>query len=305
MATTSRRARKTTPAPATDAPTTDDTATPEATTATTAPDATDASDATPASEATTEPDATPAPEATSGTDATTAPDATDAPDATTVSEAPVSGAPVGNGSDHLKIAIVAGVLGDHSGGVTAATIVDESGLRAAIVGRVLAAMEAAGAAVRKTPDEAAPGTAELWVRGEADITGVSLIAAPMWCECTCGHRHKVPSPTVGTRRVSTTPTAPGRNADGQATLGKNELRTMVLDFMRAHPGHVFTPTDLSKELGRSSGAIGNACAKLVISGEVLMANEAPAKYTAAPVTPPTDATPAPTGDEATTAPAGK
>lgn len=192
-------------------------------------------------------------------------------------EAPVSGAPSGTSSDHLKIAIVAGVLGDHPDGAPAATIVDESGLRAAIVGRVLTAMEAARAAVRK---DATPDAPEFWVRGEADIAGITLVVAPVWHECTCGHRHKAPSPTISTRRVST---APGHNGNGQATLGKNELRTIVRDFLRAHPDHVFTPTDLSKELGRSSGAIGNACAKLVISGEALLVNEAPAKYAAAPV----------------------
>src|SRR5581483_1667632 len=211
--------------------------------------------------------------------------ATQAPDATTstkrISEAPVSGAPAGNGSDHLKIAMVAGVLGEHPDGDAAATIVDESGLRAAIVGRVLAAMEVAGAAVRK---QATPGSPELWIRGECDIAGITLVVAPVWHECTCGHRHKVPSSTAGARRVATS-AAPGHNADGQAMLGKNELRGMVLAFLRKHPGHVFTPTDISKMLGRSSGAIGNACDKLVISGEALLANEAPAKYTAAPVKP--------------------
>jgi hypothetical protein len=236
-------------------------------------------------------------------DTTAAPAPSDAGTSTdTHPEALVSGAPAGNGADHLKIAMVAGVLAAHPGGVAAATIVDESGLRAAIVGRVLTALEAAGAAERKTPAEATPDAPEVWVRGEADITGITLVVAPMWHECTCGHRHKAPSPTIGARRVTT---APGRNGNGQATLGKNELRTKVRDFMRAHPDHVFTPTDLSKELGRSSGAIGNACAKLVISGETLLVSETPAKYTAAPVIQPANASHVLTGDKATTAPAGE
>lgn len=63
--------------------------------------------------------------------------------------------------------MVAGILRDHPDGVTVAAIADESGLRAAIVGKVLAAREAAGAAVRKPADESVPSGVELWVRGEA------------------------------------------------------------------------------------------------------------------------------------------
>src|SRR6266571_3336805 len=79
------------------------------------------------------------------------------PDETATPAPDETGAPVGSG-DHLKIVMVAGILGDHPDGVTAAGIADESGLRAAIVGRVLAAMETAGAAVRKsaTTDDGEP-----------------------------------------------------------------------------------------------------------------------------------------------------
>src|SRR6266545_5084737 len=164
MATTSRRTRKTT-APATPADTEPTAAAPTATTdpaATTDPTTTEATGDTPAN----------AP--VSG-----------AP----VSGAPVSGAPVGSG-DHLKIVMVAGILGDHPDGVSASAIVDESGLRAAIVGRVLAAMETAGAAVRKPPtestDESDPPGVELWVRGDADLTTVDLSAAAVRVVCpTC------------------------------------------------------------------------------------------------------------------------
>src|SRR6266498_4139025 len=146
----------------------------------------------PAAPADTEPTTTPAPDPadtpTEATDAT-ATDATDsAPtEATgdTPPDAPVSGAPVGTG-DHLKIVMVAGILGDHPDGVSASAIVDESGLRAAIVGRVLAAMETAGAAVRKPADESDPSGVELWVRGEADLTTVDLSAAAVRVVCpTC------------------------------------------------------------------------------------------------------------------------
>src|SRR6266508_4405333 len=150
MATTTRRTRKATTAkPADTEPTT-----------TTAPDPTDISTTEATDPTATDPTAT----GSTGDTPTNAP-VSGAP----VSGAPVSGAPVGSG-DHLKIVMVAGILGDHPDGVSASAIVDESGLRAAIVGRVLAAMETAGAAVRKPPtepaDESDPSGVELWVRGD-------------------------------------------------------------------------------------------------------------------------------------------
>jgi hypothetical protein len=293
MPTTSRRTRKTaaTDPAATATPAPDETATPA-----TDPATTPATGPTP--EATTDETAAPADTDTTGSDTPTEAPVSGAP----VSGAPVSGAPVGSG-DHLKIVMVAGILGDHPDGVTAAGIADESGLRAAIVGRVLAAMETAGAAVRKpaatgdnesdASDVSDASGVELWVRGEADLTTVDLSAAAVRVVCPTCNR---PMPRRNTVNVTRTgPLAPGQNSDGSRTLGKNELRNIVRDFLWAHPGHEFTPTTLGREIGRSSGAVSNALAKLVVSGEAVLVREAPATFTA----PETAATPAET-DPATT-----
>ena len=248
MATTTRRTRKTATAkPAETEPTT------------TAPDPTDISTTEATDPTATDPTATdPTPAEASGDTPANAP-VSGAP----VSGAPVSGAPVGSG-DHLKIVMVAGILGDHPDGVSASAIVDESGLRAAIVGRVLAAMETAGAAVRKPPgepaDESDPSGVELWVRGDADLTTVDLSAAAVRVVCPTCQR---PMPRRNTVSVARTGTAgPGQNSDGQRTLGKGELENLVRDFLRANPGHEFTALTIARELGRSSGAVGNALAKL-------------------------------------------
>lgn len=318
MPTTTRRSRKTatakqpatTTTPPTDDTTPDDTTvrddtatrdaipTPDDVVTPTAPTPFPATPATePAPAATT--DETTAPPAAPDASPPASPDASlDTASATTndapASGAPVSGAPVGSG-DRLKIVMVAGILGDHPDGVTAAAIVEESGLRAAIVGRVLAAMETAGAATRKpadTADESGTPGAELWVHGEADLETVSLAAVATYHECTCGHRHRVAS---AVRIRATGPVAPGHNSDGQRTLGKNELRAIVKDFLWAHPGHEFTPTTISKEIRRSSGAIGNALDNLVNSGEAEMVKEAPATFSAPDAaTTPADADPATT-----------
>jgi hypothetical protein len=302
MATTTRRARKTTAAkPAGTEPTTvltpDPTDTPSE--AATEATGTPATDATPP-EGTDEP--TGAPDSDLGTtEATDAPTGDTPPDAPVsgapVSGAPVSGAPVGSG-DHLKIVMVAGILGDHPDGVSASAIVDESGLRAAIVGRVLAAMETAGAAVRKPADESDPSAPELWVRGDADLTTVDLSAAAVRVVCPTCNRPMPRRNTVSVTRTGTT--GPGHNSDGQRTLGKNELRNLVRDFLAAHSGHEFTPTVIGRELGRSSGAVANALAKLVISGEAVLVREAPATFSA-----PETTTPADTATRSAEAPASK
>jgi hypothetical protein len=84
--------------------------------------------------------------------------------------------------------------------------------------------------------------------------------------------------TVNVTRTG--PAGPGQNSDGSRTLGKNELRNIVRDFLWAHPGHEFTATTLAREIGRSSGATANALAKLVVSGEAVLVREAPATFTA-------------------------
>src|SRR6266511_3278009 len=288
MATTTRRTRKATTAkPADTEPTT-----------TTAPDPTDistteATDPTATDPTATDPTATdPAPTGSTGDTPTNAP----------VSGAPVSGAPVGSG-DHLKIVMVAGILGDHPDGVSASAIVDESGLRAAIVGRVLAAMETAGAAARKAPgepaDESDASGTELWVRGDADLTTVDLSAAAVREVCPTCQRPMPRRNTVSVARTGTA--APGHNSDGQRTLGKGELENLVRDFLRANPGHEFTALTIARELGRSSGAVGNALAKLVTKGEALLVKDAPMIYSLAPA--PADATHADTATPAQSEPA--
>jgi len=277
MATTNRRARKTT----TTAPTVSDAATvepaaPEATpdtstaaqhdTTATATDST--AGAAPDTEATVDAgDSTPPETPVSAVPVSAVPVS-----AVPVSSVPVPGAPVGS-ADHMKIVMVAGVLGDHPGGVSAATVADESGLRVAIVGRVLAAMEVAGVAVRKPADAS---DVELWVRGDGDLTTVDLANAETFHECTCGHRHRVRT-AVGTRRTAS---APGANSDGQPKLRKGDLRAMVLEFINNRPGHVFTAYDIAKELGRSPGAVINNFEYLLREGLVGYADADGKKVTA-------------------------
>ncbi|WP_189115974.1 MarR family transcriptional regulator [Pilimelia terevasa] len=232
------------------------------------------------------------------TDTPTDPNPTDTtPPATDddVSAAPTDGAPSGadgisadeapapvavpfpqpGNADHMKIAMVAGLLPDTAdgAGVGAGVVAAESGLRAAIVGKVLAAMETVGAAVRTAgPD------GEVWSRGAGDLAAVSLANVPTnLIECPqCAHRFVPPA-----RNRRTGGGAPGVNGDGGRVLGKNELRDMVREFLDQHAGHEFGANTIATELGRSSGAVGNALAKLVTSGHAILTNDAPMRYTTA------------------------
>ncbi|NYT96160.1 MarR family transcriptional regulator [Salinispora sp. H7-4] len=216
-----------------------------------------------------------------------------AADAAPVSGVPVSGVPSGAG-DHLKIVMVAAVLGDYPDGVSAADVIDQSGLRAQVVARVLTAMEVAGAAVRKPGDsDSAP---ERWVRGEADLATVDLANAAPYreCVCTCGHKHRIKTGVTVTATRRAGRTTGESNTDGSPKLGKNGLRNQVEAFMRdLGPGHDLTPGTVGRELGgRSSGAVGNGMNKLNGLGVLIMTSEAPVKYALA------DNPPAPTGEVA-------
>lgn len=221
----------------------------------------DASDSTEADAPETDADAETTDEDGTPEDTSTAEDVSDSAQATApVSGAPVSGAPTGR--PDLRIIMVAGVLGDHPGGVSAADIGTQSGLRSQIVARALAAMHAADAARRITSD--ADPTVELWVRGDTDPATVDMTNVTGYTECpTCGHKSRIR--TAGPLRHNGA-TVAGMNADGQPKLGKGELRTMVLDFINTHPGHEFTDGVLGRELGRSSGAVRNSMNTLLAQG---------------------------------------
>lgn len=236
-------------------------------------DAATVTDATP--EAT--PDTTGAtPDVTDATrDATGAtPGSADAGTSTAPAVAPTSAPPATN-TDHLKVVIVAGVLGDQPDGLTGAELVEASGLQPGLVAKILAAMEVADVARRLPPDE--NGT-ERWVRGEGDLDTVDVANAPTTRTCpTCGTTRKI-SVNVGGRRSGNGNGEPGFNGDGQRKLRKNELRDLVRTFVLGNPGHMFAAGDIARELGTqegrtiSSGAVGNNVEALLNQGVIVHAN---------------------------------
>lgn len=244
--------------PATDAPATAD----EATT-----DTTDTAPADPAAEPT-------------DTDDAPTDDAPTAPAADTAD----TEAPVAPRKPDLKLMLVAGVLGDHPDGVSANDAITESGLAVGVADTILAAMEVAGAAVRRTADD---GT-ETWVLGEADLATVDPANAPTHVTCqACGHTRRIRRASAAApRRTGTGRPAPEANSDGSDRLMKNGLRNRVEAFMRdLGPGHRVTPGTVARELGRSSGAVGNAMHRLANDGVLMMVNEAPVMFEVDPDAP--------------------
>ncbi|GIJ49761.1 hypothetical protein Val02_66470 [Virgisporangium aliadipatigenens] len=193
----------------------------------------------------------------------------------------------------LKVLIMAGVLGDHLGGVTATDAITESGLAPAVGDTILAAMEVAGAA-RRLP-VANDGT-ELWVRGDGDLATVDPAKAPTHIRCqACGQTRPVRRSSATGRRTNGTGgvgrAAGGVNSDGSQKLAKGELERLVEAFIRdLGPGHDVSPVIVGRELGgRSSGACGNAMDKLTAHGVLVLTSEAPRAFALADNPPPPSA----------------
>jgi hypothetical protein len=53
---------------------------------------------------------------------------------------------------------------------------------------------------------------------------------------------------------------------------------MVEEYLTEHPGESFGPAKIGKDLGRSGGAVNNACEKLVADGYAIKACEAPKRF---------------------------
>lgn len=189
-----------------------------------------------------------------------------------------------------KVLIVAGVLGDYPTGTTVDVIADACGLGVATVARLLTAMERADAA-RRVPADPETGTPELWKPGEGRASAVDPNPAAERCP-TCGQVIRATRTRGAGAGVAREP-AP-LNSDGSEPLGRNVLRGMVLDFINAHPGHVFTPQDIATEVSArhnrtiSNGAVRNNCTTLAAAGQIQLATETPLAFTANPTPPDSD-----------------
>lgn len=81
-------------------------------------------------------------------------------------------------------------------------------------------------------------------------------------------------------RAAKTRRRTAKGSGSQGRLAKGELGDLVLAYLRANRGE-HSPTAVAKALdGRSSGAVGNALARLVEAGDAVQTSEAPRRYKA-------------------------
>ncbi len=65
---------------------------------------------------------------------------------------------------------------------------------------------------------------------------------------------------------------------GKARLRGGRLREMVLDHLRSRPTEELTPFVIGRELGRSSGAVANACDRLLADSAIVETSQKPRRF---------------------------
>ena len=121
-------------------------------------------------------------------------------------------------------------------------------------------------------------------------TAAALAAADALCATAAQARRLVKAAATGRK--------PRGTAGPAARPG--QLRDLVAAHLAGHPDTDFTPHQIGRVLGRSSGAVANALDRLTALGQAQLTSEKPRRYRhQAPAS-----TPAPAGDQPTAAPAG-
>ncbi|MEV0705863.1 AAA family ATPase [Saccharopolyspora sp. NPDC050389] len=130
---------------------------------------------------------------------------------------------------------------------------------------------------------------------ESDDAAAEPEKAIVWPTAWEGELHVTPPAGSPGKPVPTTP-----GATGGARLRSGELRRIVAEWLTVRAGTEATPREIAKELGRSSGAVGNALQILADRGEAERTSEAPLRYRATTATTGAASTPSAPASTATT-----
>ncbi|RSN61913.1 hypothetical protein [Actinomadura sp. WAC 06369] len=87
--------------------------------------------------------------------------------------------------------------------------------------------------------------------------------------------------TRATGRATSSGGGNGGRRNGEHRAAPRPLRPEVAAHLTAHPDSDFTPGEIARVLGRSSGAVANALATMAEKGEAVMTSEKPVRYRAA------------------------
>jgi biotin operon repressor len=184
-------------------------------------------------------------------------------------------------------------LAVHPGSATT-TLAETAGISRSAATKALAALEEAGLATR-TPGarEGSKRLPDLWHQpaaatdeAEVEVAEPAASAADTADteQASEGPRQEGAELKAAEEGVSngdapiSEPAAASAVAGGKTRLGSGKLREMVLDHLREHADQEFTPTALGRLLGRSSGAIGNACEKLAGEGVIAQTSPKPRRF---------------------------
>src|SRR5690606_20700475 len=96
--------------------------------------------------------------------------------------------------------------------------------------------------------------------------------------------HTPRSHAMTTVPTTSTAAAPATTAPATGRLGQGELRRRVAAILADRPGVTFTPGEISRELSRSAGAVGNALTVLVDRGQAELGAPGPRRDRATPTT---------------------
>ena len=175
---------------------------------------------------------------------------------------------------------------------TVAELAEAAQISKSAASKALIALEKAGHASRhlggfegakRMPDrwQMGPLTETAAEGGEPADINVDGAEAAGAQESAEGKKPKATPPaTRPTTTVSVRPDSPEAPAagGGKARLPGGRLREMVLDHLRSHPAEDLTPFVIGRELGRSSGAVANACERLTADGAILETSQKPRRF---------------------------
>lgn len=126
----------------------------------------------------------------------------------------------------------------------------------------------------EAPDDAATDTTDHQASPPSDAD--STVPAPDTAASVDSANETEP-PSADAPADADTTTGPGRRTD-KNRLPKGELRALVEEYLTARAGQSFGPAHIGKDLGRSGGAVNNACEKLVTDGYAIKTCEAPKRF---------------------------
>jgi hypothetical protein len=221
-----------------------------------------------------------------GQAATPVPEADSADTGATVATSAADGATIAGPAelpDTAATRALSAVLAAHPGS-TVAELVAAAKIGHSTAFKALIALENAGLASRHLGGIDGPRLRpDRWQMGPLTAT-VAVEGAEAVGSAGKGTRGKKPKQArVASRPITTitvhpdSPDAPAADG-GKVRLPGGRLREMVLDHLRSHPNEELTPFVIGRELGRSSGAVANACDRLLADRAIVETSQKPRRF---------------------------